>query len=166
MTRRREPALGAARDQAGREVAVLADGPWARHCYWRDDLEGMQAATRAKGYPDQHPSAQHRGYQPTEDYEPAAGPDTDAPRRLWRYQPPAATAWPAGVPQPARRPDPTGTPAAPVVAVPVQRDRDSAQAQDTTDRARLHLVWAADQHEHSSHEQDRTAGRVDEGSLW
>jgi hypothetical protein len=68
------------------EIAVLADGPWARHCYWRADLEAIQAASRAVGYPDDHPSAVLRHYHPTDNHD---GPEpADAAgqlRRLWRY---------------------------------------------------------------------------------
>lgn len=78
----------------GREMVVLGDGPWARHWYWRDDLEGMQAASRAVGYPDQHPSAQLRHYQPTGRRQPH--PDGDGRfGQVWTYHPPDATP-PAG----------------------------------------------------------------------
>jgi hypothetical protein len=75
------------RAEAAREIAVLANGPWARHQYWRADLEAMQAASRAIGYPDDHPSAVLRHYHPTDDYHPGARPDQH--QRLWRYRAPA-----------------------------------------------------------------------------
>lgn len=88
----------------GREVAVLADGPWAPRRYWRADLEAMQHASRAMGYPDQHPSAILRGYRPTDEHASDDGPD-GAPARLWRYQPPASANPSEGVPRQRRRVD-------------------------------------------------------------
>lgn len=35
-----------AQQATGRELAVLADGPWAPCWYWRDELEAMQTAAR------------------------------------------------------------------------------------------------------------------------
>lgn len=63
-------------------MAVLADGPWARHTYWRSDLEAMQEASRSMGYADEHPSAVLRRYHPTEDYQSA---DDGDGTRLWRF---------------------------------------------------------------------------------
>lgn len=59
-----------------REVAVLADGPWAPRRYWRADLEAMQHASRARGYPDRHPCAVLRGYHRTDQHTDDGGPDT------------------------------------------------------------------------------------------
>ncbi|MGD9525314.1 hypothetical protein [Pseudonocardia sp.] len=102
-----------------REVAVLADGPWAPRRYWRADLEAMQQASRAIGYPDDHPSAVLRRYQPTDEHLPDDGP-AGAPARLWRCQPP--------------------TSASSAVAVPRQRGRahapDDARGRDRPTRRR------------------------------
>lgn len=65
-----------------REVAVLADGPWAPRCYWRDDLEAMQEASRRVGYPDDHPSAVLRRYEPTGE----SAIHQDGAARVWRYR--------------------------------------------------------------------------------
>lgn len=119
-----------------REVAVLADGPWAPRRYWRDDLEAMQHASRAMGYPDRHPSAVLRGYQPTDQHTFDGGPDSDQPARVWRYRPPA-------------------TDSADAAAIP--RQRGHADAPDTTrlsdrparqdvEREQLRRTWHADDH--------------------
>ena len=88
--RRAEPERGGA-EGAGRELVVLVGGPWARRCYWRDDLEAMQQASRNMGYPDDHPSAVLRDYRPTDQHQPH--PD-DASRtvRIYRFSPPDAGA--------------------------------------------------------------------------
>jgi hypothetical protein len=78
-------------DGAGRELAVLVDGPWARRCYWRADLEAMQQASRDRGYADDHPAAVLRGYQPTEQHQPTAD-DPDRTAQVYRYTPPTAAA--------------------------------------------------------------------------
>ena len=62
----------------------------------------MQAASQAMRYPDDHPSAVLRCYHPTDQFDPAAGPDSDQPARLWRYRPPA----PSGQVRCARRTNP------------------------------------------------------------
>jgi hypothetical protein len=71
----------------GRELVVLADGPWARRCYWRADLEAMQQASRRAGHADAHPSAVLRGYLPTEEHQPIGG-DPDRTVQVYRYTPP------------------------------------------------------------------------------
>jgi hypothetical protein len=76
---------------AGRELVVLADGPWAQRCYWRTDLEAMQQASRDRGYADDHPAAVLRSYQPTEQRQPHPD-DPDRTTRVYRYSPPAAGA--------------------------------------------------------------------------
>jgi len=103
MTRRRRSTH---RTGAGprREVAVLADGPWAPRRYWRDDLEAMQQASRAMGYPDRHPSAVLRGYHPTNDHAHDDGPH-GAPTRLWRYHPPTDATAAGTVPRQRSRTD-------------------------------------------------------------
>lgn len=70
-----------------RELAVLIDGPWAHRWYWRDELEAMQAASRAVGYPDEHPSAVLRCYQPAAGHRPHPS-DGNRTGREWRYRPP------------------------------------------------------------------------------
>ena len=72
----------------GREVVVLGDGPWARHWYWRDDLEAMQAASRAVGYPDQHPAAVLRHYRPTDQHQRHPD-DPGRDGKVWTFHPPA-----------------------------------------------------------------------------
>lgn len=131
---------GANEDGRVREVAVLADGPWAPRRYWRDDLEAMQQASRTMGYPDDHPSAVLRGYQPTDQHSPDGGPGSERPARLWRYQPAAART--SGV-----------------VAVPAQRghadagDATGRAARDRVERARLHRTWNTEQRDtqHADH---------------
>lgn len=76
------------------EVAALVDGPFAHRTYYRGELEAMQQASRARDYPDDHPSAVLRGYQVTAGYEPFAGPDSERPTRRWRYRHPAQTSTP------------------------------------------------------------------------
>lgn len=76
---------------AGRELVVLIDGPWARRCYWRADLEAMQQASRDTGYGDTHPSAVLRGYRPTEQHQPIAD-DPARTARVYRFTPPTAEA--------------------------------------------------------------------------
>lgn len=44
------------------ELAVLVDGPWAAHTYWRHNLVAMQEASRALRVADHHPSAVLRNY--------------------------------------------------------------------------------------------------------
>lgn len=138
-------------DTGAREVAVLADGPWARHCYWRADLEAMQAANRAIGYPDDHPSAVLRHYHPTNAHDDPDGPDgpdgAGQGRRLWRYHPPTtpttkatpATAAGGGDTAPAR-PTPT---APPVPARPRRVLITGSRTWTDTDtiRAALADVW-------------------------
>lgn len=70
---------------SGRELAMLADGPWANRWYWRDNLEAMQAASAR--YPDGHPCAEHRGYRPTNEYRD--NPEGLGSGRVWRYRPAA-----------------------------------------------------------------------------
>lgn len=140
-----------------REVAVLADGPWAPRRYWRDDLEAMQHASRAMGYPDGHPAAVLRGYHPTDAHSPDGGPGSDRPARLWRYQPATDT---------TRGP----------LTVPAQRghtdapDTTGRTARDRVERERLHRAWTTDHpadqltDQHSDHDDVQHA---DHGrSLW
>jgi len=63
---RRTSARDTAGSGVGRELVVLAGGPWARHWYWRDDLQAMQAASHYVGHPDTHPDTQLRRYRPTQ----------------------------------------------------------------------------------------------------
>lgn len=48
---------------AGRELVVLADGPWAHRWCWADELSDMQRAARR--YPPVHPSGELRNYHRT-----------------------------------------------------------------------------------------------------
>ncbi len=78
-----------AEQAATRELAALMDGPWAPRWYWRDSLEEAQASARRMGYPDDHPAAELRAYEPTGQWvdhliEPGVR------GRAWRYRPPAA----------------------------------------------------------------------------
>lgn len=75
--------------RVGRDLVVLGDGPWARHWYWRDDLEAIQAASRAVGYPDDHPSAQLRNYRNSDQQRPHPD-DPDRVAQVWTYRPPDA----------------------------------------------------------------------------
>jgi hypothetical protein len=70
---------------AFRELAVLADGPWAPRWYWRDELEAMQEASRRMGHPDDHAAAELRGYRPTEEFEPHPT-DSGVSGRVWRFR--------------------------------------------------------------------------------
>lgn len=72
---------------AGRELAVLAGGPWMPAWYWRDDLEATQQASSR--YPDGHPAAVLRSYHPTEDWRPHPS-DKDTEGRVWKHQPHSA----------------------------------------------------------------------------
>ncbi len=84
----RAPTL--AEQAAGRELAALVDGPGKSRWFWRDDLEGMQAAARRMGYPLDHPAATYRRYQPTDEWvEHPTEPDVQG--RAWRYRLPPAT---------------------------------------------------------------------------
>ncbi len=88
----RGPTAAQQRDE-GRELVVLADGPWAQRWYWRDDLEAMQAASRHVGHLDTHPAGQLRRYRPTDDQQPHPH-NTERSGRIYRYGPvenPAAT---------------------------------------------------------------------------
>ena len=69
---------------AGRELAVLGNGPWAPRWYWRDDLEAMQEASRGAGHGDDHPAAVLRGYAPTGEWRDH--PDGMGSGRVWRYR--------------------------------------------------------------------------------
>jgi hypothetical protein len=71
-----------------RELAVLVDGPWKHHWYYRDELEAMQEGSRAMNYPDDHPAAQLRHYRPTHSWQPHPF-EVGASAREWRYSPPA-----------------------------------------------------------------------------
>ncbi len=69
-----------------RQLVVLADGPWARCWYWRDDLEAMQQASRNVGYSDTHPAAVLRPYQPTDQHQ--AHPHNEGRSgRVYRFGP-------------------------------------------------------------------------------
>jgi hypothetical protein len=68
----------------GRELAVLADGPWLPAWYWRNELEAAQAA--AQRYPDGHPSAVLAGYYPTDEWR-AHPSGEDVEGRVWRHRP-------------------------------------------------------------------------------
>jgi hypothetical protein len=83
--RRAEPET----EGTGRELVVLVDGPWARRCYWRSDLEAMQQASRAMGYPDGHPAAVLRGYRATDEHQPHPD-DAERTVRVFRFTPPDA----------------------------------------------------------------------------
>ena len=77
----------------GRELVVVADGPWAQRWYWRDDLEAMQTASRHVGHLGTHPAGQLRRYRPTDDQQPHPH-NTERSGRIYRYGPaenPAAT---------------------------------------------------------------------------
>jgi hypothetical protein len=89
-TQRRGQAAGGVR-----EVAVLADGPWAPRAYWRDELEAMQQASARMGYPDAHPSAVLRGYRPGA-LRPAD--ESGQVTRAWHYPPAPADSAPAAAP--------------------------------------------------------------------
>lgn len=76
-----------AQQATGRELAVLADGPWAPRWYWGDDLEAMQQASRRTGHPDSHPAAVLRNYRPTGRWiDHPTEPDVRG--RAWTYRPP------------------------------------------------------------------------------
>ena len=75
---------------AVRELAALVDGPRKLRWFWRDELEGMQAAARRMGHPLEHPAATYRCYHPTDGcVEHPTEPGAQG--RAWRYQPPPAT---------------------------------------------------------------------------
>lgn len=76
-----------AEQAAGRELAVLVDGPFRLRWYWRDELEQMQQASRRVGHPDGHPAARMRGYQPTEQHQ-THPLESGVTGRVWRYRPP------------------------------------------------------------------------------
>jgi hypothetical protein len=86
--RRTEPERSGT-EGAGRELVVLVDGPWARRCYWRDDLDAMQRASRSMGYLDGHPAAVLRGYRPTDEQQPHPD-DAERTVRVFRFTPPDA----------------------------------------------------------------------------
>ncbi|WP_226360912.1 hypothetical protein [Pseudonocardia sp. ICBG1142] len=94
-TRQQSPAAHrlsrlAAQVAAGRELAVLVDGPWRGRWYWAADLTAMQTASDR--YPDSHPAAELRTYAPTETWtEHPTEPEVTG--RVWRHHPhPSATA--------------------------------------------------------------------------
>jgi len=73
-----------------RELAALVDGPRWLRWFWREDLEGMQAAARRMGHPLDHPAATYRCYHPTDEWvEHPTEPGVQG--RAWRYRPPPAT---------------------------------------------------------------------------
>ncbi len=80
---RRGPSL--AQQAASRELAALADGPWAPCWYWRDALEAEQRSGRrmhAQG--GQHlPDKCH--YLPTEQWIDHPY-ESDVRGRAWRYR--------------------------------------------------------------------------------
>ncbi len=83
----RAPTL--AEQAAVRELAALVDGPRKLRWFWRDELEGMQAAARRMGHPLHHPAATYRCYHPsTEWIEHPTEPGMRG--RAWRYRQPAA----------------------------------------------------------------------------
>jgi len=49
------PPATLAEQAADRELAALVDGPRTLRWFWRDDLEGMQAAARRMGHPLEAP---------------------------------------------------------------------------------------------------------------
>jgi len=142
-------------ERTGRELAVLVDGPWAPRCYWRDELEDMQAASRRMGYPDDHPSAALRAYRPTDERAPHQhNPDHDG--RLWRYHPPGPptdTAEPAAAAPAAHHAVQAAT--APQIPAP-RRPLDD----ETTQREHLHRIH------HDRHQQAETARDKQEEVLW
>lgn len=143
----------------GRELAVLADGPWAPRCYWRDELEDMQAASQRMGYPDDHPSAVLRAYRPTDERAPHPhNPGHDG--RVWRYHPPGPTtdtAEPAAAARVAQARHAVRAAAAPQIPAP-RRPLDD----ETTQREHLHRIH------HDRQQQAETArdGHEHEGVLW
>ncbi|WP_226360949.1 hypothetical protein [Pseudonocardia sp. ICBG1142] len=68
----------------GRELAVLADGPWRGRWYWADDLTAIQDTSRR--YPDGHPAAELRTYAPTDGFVPHPH-EPEVTGRLWRHHP-------------------------------------------------------------------------------
>ena len=83
----RTPAL--AEQATVRELATLVDGPRKLRWFWRDELEGMQAAARRMGHSLHHPAATYRCYHPTDEWvEHPTEPDVLG--RAWHYRKPAA----------------------------------------------------------------------------
>ena len=75
-----------AQQAVDRELAALVDGPFRLRWYWRDELEAMQEASRRIGYPDDHPAARMRGYQPSDARIPH--PQVEGVEgRAWHYRP-------------------------------------------------------------------------------
>lgn len=73
----------------GRELVVLADGPWAQRWYWADELTAMQRTARR--FPASHPAGELQHYQPTPHRLPHPE-DSGVLGQAYRYQPaPTAT---------------------------------------------------------------------------
>lgn len=70
-----------------RELAVLVDGPWRAAWLWRDQLDEHAASSVRMGYPDTHPAAAFRHYQPSDEQVPHPI-EPGVTGRAWRYHPP------------------------------------------------------------------------------
>jgi hypothetical protein len=69
---------------AGAELVVLIDGPWAGRWYWATDLAAVQHAARR--YPPRYPAGQLQSYQRGGDRAPHPS-DPDLTGVIYRYHP-------------------------------------------------------------------------------
>lgn len=73
----------------GRELVVLADGPWGQRWYWADELAAMQETVRR--FPADHPAGELQNYRRTSCRFPHPE-DSELFGQAYRYLPaPAAT---------------------------------------------------------------------------
>ena len=71
----------------GRELVVLADGPWAQRWYWGDELAAMQQTARR--FPAAHPAGELQHYQRSSESFPHPE-NAELLGQAYRYLPAAA----------------------------------------------------------------------------